>query len=185
MLKTARLILRKWCEADLEPYYHINQDLKVIEFLRGAMTRKECADFIAETNRRIDKWGFGLWAVELKETQELIGFVGLNIPDFAAHFMPAVEIGWRLGSKYWGEGYATEAASTVLKAGFEKFNLKEIVSFTALQNLKSQAVMKKIGLKYDPQGEFNHPKLPLDHSLSRHLLYRLKKEEFDILETNR
>jgi RimJ/RimL family protein N-acetyltransferase len=103
-METERLILRKWCEADIEPYCHINQDPKVIEFLRGSMTRKECEDFITEINRRIDKLGFGLWAVELKETQELIGFVGLHIPDFEAHFMPTVEIGWRLGSKYWGKG---------------------------------------------------------------------------------
>lgn len=88
--------------------------------------------------------GFGLWAVELKETQELIGFVGLNIPDFETNFMPAVEIGWRLGSQYWGKGYATEAALEALKAGFEQFGLSEIVSFTVPQNIKSQAVMKNL-----------------------------------------
>jgi RimJ/RimL family protein N-acetyltransferase len=81
-----------------------------------------------------------------------------------------------------GRGYASEAARAVLKAGFGQYGLKEIASFTVPKNLKSQAVMKKIGLKYDPQGDFNHPKLPLNHALSSHVLYRITKEEFDILE---
>ncbi len=173
-IKTERLILRAWQEEDAEIFAAINQDPRVIEFLRGSMSLKESQDFIAETNRRIAKWGFGLWATTIKETGELIGFVGLNIPDFESHFTPCVEIGWRLASQHWGKGYATEAARAVLKAGFKNFGLKEIVSFTALQNLRSEAVMKKIGMKRDLDGDFTHPKLALDHPLSLHMLYRLR-----------
>ena len=181
-METERLILRKWCDADLEPYYQINQDPKVIEFLHGPLKREECQNFINETNRRIDKDGYGLWAIELKENQKLLGFVGLNSPDFAAHFTPCVEVGWRLGSQYWGRGYASEAARLALEIGFKKFNLPKIVSFTVPKNLRSLAVMKKIGLVRDLNGDFFHPKLLLDHRLSRHVLYYLDREEFDISE---
>lgn len=170
--ETERLILRKWRHSDLEPYYQINQDPKVIEFLRGPLTREECQNFINETNRRIDENGYGLWAVELKENQKLLGFVGLNSPDFTAHFTPCVEVGWRLASQYWGRGYASEAAKLALEIGFKKFNLPEIVSFTVPQNIRSQAVMKKIGMIRDLKGDFLHPKLTFDHRLSHHILYK-------------
>ena len=171
--ETERLVFRKWRGEDASAFAAINQDEKVIEFLRGSMSLKECEDFISETNRRIKKYGFGLWAVELKENGELIGFIGFNIPDFEAPFMPAVEIGWRLSSQHWGKGYATEGARAVLKIGFKKFLLKEIVAFTAEKNLRSIAVMGRLGMIRDIAGDFNHPKLPLNHLLSRHILYRI------------
>ena len=148
-IETERLVLRRWNQNDAEVFAAINQDEKVIEFLRGAMSLKDCQEFIAETNRRIEKFGFGLWAAEVKEAKELIGFVGLHIPDFESHFTPCVEI------------------------GFENFDLKEIVAITALQNFRSMKVMEKIGMKRDLSGDFNHPKLPLDHKLSRHALYKI------------
>ncbi len=172
-IETERLVLRRWNQNDAEVFAAINQDEKVIEFLRGAMSLKDCQEFIAETNRRIEKFGFGLWAAEVKEAKELIGFVGLHIPDFESHFTPCVEIGWRLAFKHWGKGYATEAAKEVLKVGFENFDLKEIVAITALQNFRSMKVMEKIGMKRDLSGDFNHPKLPLDHKLSRHALCKI------------
>ncbi len=171
--ETKRLILRPWLESDIEPFYKINQNPKVIEFLAGAMSLEEIKNFISDVNIHIEKRGFGLWAVELKESHELIGFTGLKYQDFAAHFTPCIEIGWRLDSKYWGNGYATEAASEALKIGFQKFNLKEIVSFTVPQNLRSQAVMKKLGMERDFNGDFNHSKLPINHHLSKHILYRI------------
>ena len=174
-IETPRLILRKWRDEDVEPFYQINQDKKVVEFLAGKMTQNEVENFIKEANKHIDEHGFGIWAVELKEAKELIGFVGLKRRTFAAHFTPCVEIAWRLGSKHWNKGYATEAAREVLRLGFEKFGLKEIVSFTVPQNLRSQKVMQKIGLKRDFNGDFNHSKLPLDHPLSLHVLYRLSR----------
>ena len=105
---------------------------------------------------------------------EFIGFVGFGIPNFESHFTPCVEIGWRLSFKHWGKGYATEAAKMALKIGFENFDLKEIVSFTAMQNLRSIAVMQKIGMTRDKNGDFNHPKLPNNHRLSRHVPYCIK-----------
>ena len=173
-IETERLILRSWIDADLEPYRKINNDEKVIEFLRGPMSLEECKNFIVMVNNNIEKLGFGLWAATLKDSEELIGFIGLHPPDFTAHFTPCVEIGWRLGSQHWGKGLATEGSRAVLKFAFEKTDLKEIISFTVPQNSRSISVMKKIGMHHDINGDFNHPKLPTGHRLERHLLYRIK-----------
>lgn len=172
-IETERLILRSWREEDADVFTAINQDPRVIEFLRGPLSFKDCQDFITKTNRRIAKWGFGLWATTLKNSGELIGFVGLNIPDFESHFTPCIEIGWRLASQHWGKGYATEAAKSVLDVGFKKFVLNEIVAFTVPKNLRSIAVMERIGMKRDLAGDFLHPKLTPNHPLSQHILYRI------------
>ena len=120
--------------------------------------------------------GFCLWAVELKSTGEFIGFIGLNYVDWPAHFTPAVEVGWRLGSQFWGHGYATEGAKAAVDFGFKKCGLKEIVSFTVPANIRSIKVMERIGMKRDLDGDFAHPKLPDDHRLSKHILYRIQTD---------
>lgn len=125
-----------------------------------------------------NKRGYTLWAVELKETHEMIGFIGLNDTSWQSHFTPAVEIGWRLGSQYWGQGYATEGAIACLEYGFNTMNLNEIVSFTVPDNVKSIQVMERIGLKRDIKGDFAHPRLAADHPLSQHVLYRLTRNDY-------
>src|SRR3990167_2232368 len=165
ILETERLILRTWKKEDAEVYFQINQNPKVIEFLGGPLTREQIYDFIPAVNKHQEKQGYTLWAVELKETGELIGFIGLNYIDWEAHFTPAVEVGWRLGSQYWGNGYATEGAKAALDYGFKQCGLKEIVSFTVPANVRSIRVMEKIGLKRDMNGDFAHPKLSADHPL--------------------
>lgn len=176
VVETERLILRTWHEKDKEPYFLINQDPKVIEFLPGAMTEEEVECFIRNMNEKQKKHGYSLWAAELKLTGDFIGFVGLNYADFSADFTPAVEIGWRLGAQYWGKGYATEGAKAALDYGFNESNLAEIVSFTVPQNLKSIAVMERLGMVLDLNGGFFHPKLPSSHRLSEHVLYRLTRD---------
>jgi RimJ/RimL family protein N-acetyltransferase len=175
IIQTNRLILRTWKNSDAKTYFDINQDPKVIEFLRGPMPLEQVNEFIRSVNKQQEKNHYTLWAAELKNTGELIGFIGLNKPDWEAHFTPAVEIGWRLGSQFWGKGYATEGAKACLDFGFNKIGLKEIVSFTVPANLKSIKVMEKIGMTRDLNGDFAHPKLPLDHPLSKHVLYKLSK----------
>jgi 3-dehydroquinate dehydratase/shikimate dehydrogenase len=98
---------------------------------------------------------------------------------FTAHFTPAVEIGWRLAYDYWGKGYAVEGAKACLKYGFETLGLEEIVSFTAVQNVRSRRVMERIGMHHDPKDDFDHPKLPQGHSLQRHVLYRIQSNLVD------
>ena len=175
-IETHRLILRLWKQEDAEAYYHINHDPKVIEYLRGPLTMEQVTDFIEAANNHYEKHGYTLWAAELKESGAMMGFIGLNYTDFAAHFTPAVEVGWRLGSQYWGNGYATEGAKACLDYGFCQCDLGEIVSFTVPANTRSLRVMKKLGMKRDKEGDFAHPKLAADHPLSQHVLYRIGKE---------
>lgn len=113
-----------------------------------------------------------------KQTREFIGFIGLNYTDWESSFTPAVEVGWRLGSQYWGKGYATEGAKACLYYGFKKCCLKEVISFTVPANLRSIGVMEKIGLKRDLNADFVHPKLPSHHKLSHHILYKLTADEY-------
>lgn len=175
IFETERLILRTWKPEDATAYFLINQDPKVIEFLRGPLTMQDVNDFIPAANRHQEQHGFTLWAAELKSTGELIGWIGLNSIVTGLPFTPTVEIGWRLGSQYWGNGYATEGAKAALAYGFEKCRLQEITSFTVPANKRSIRVMEKIGMRYDPEGDFAHPKLPADHRLSHHILYRTRK----------
>lgn len=184
IIETERLILRTWKREDADAYFQINQDSKVIEFLPGRLTVDQVNDFIPAVNRHHEALGYTLWAACLKQTGELMGFVGLHYTDFFAkfdsHFAPAVEVGWRLGSQYWGKGYATEGAKAALDYGFKDCALQEIVSFTVPANVRSIRVMEKIGLKRDLNGDFAHPKLPLDHKFSHHVLYRLKAEAYSL-----
>lgn len=176
IIETNRLILRTWKSEDINQYYLINQDSKVIEFLRGPMTMEEINQFMNDKNQQQETRGFTLWAAELKTTGELIGYIGLNYTDWPAHFTPAVEVGWRIGSQFWGNGYATEGAKACLDYGFSQCGLKEIVSFTVSANTRSIRVMERIGMMRDFQGDFAHPRLAPDHKLSKHVLYRIKKQ---------
>lgn len=158
-LETPRLKLRQWQTADLEPFAELNADPRVMEFFPALLNRTE-SDAMAERIRSlIAQRGFGFWAVELKESGSFIGFVGLHIPAAELPFSPCVEIGWRLGFPYWGQGYATEAAREALRFAFAELNLPEIVSFTAVGNLRSRAVMERLAMR--PQSEtFPHPDIP-------------------------
>lgn len=178
IIETPRLLLRTWEQEDAGPYFQINQDSKVIEHLKGPLTIEEVSSFITGANEQQQKRGYTLWATELKETEELIGFIGLNYDEWQSHFTPSVEIAWRLGSQFWGKGYATEGARAALEYGFKKCNLKEIFSFTVPANTRSSHVMEKIGLKRDPTGDFAHPEIDPSHRLSHHILYRLSVEEY-------
>jgi len=122
--------------------------------------------------------GFGLWAVEVVGVAPFIGYVGLSIPRFEAHFTPAVEVGWRLASAYWGQGYATEGARAALEAGFTQFGLKEIVSFTVPATARSRRVMERIGMTHDPADDFDHPRLAEGDPLHRHVLYRIGRAQW-------
>lgn len=175
IIETERLILRTWTDKDADPYYDLNQDPKVIEFLLGPLTMQEVKDFITATNQQFDKIGYTLFAVEEKVSSKLIGFIGLNPPKWEAHFTPCVEIGWRLSSQYWNKGYATEGAKAALEYGFNKCDLTEIVSFAVPANVRSIRVMDKIGMQRDLNGDFAHPKLAPEHKFSKHVLYRIQK----------
>ena len=171
-LRTQRLLLRRWREDDRASFAALNADPEVMEHFPATMTRAESDAFADRIATHLDEVGWGLWAVEVVATGQFIGFTGLAVPRFEAHFTPAVEIGWRLARSAWGHGYATEAARGVLEFGFSDLELSEIVSFTAVDNRRSRAVMERVGMTHDPADDFDHPLLPEGHRLRRHVLYR-------------
>jgi RimJ/RimL family protein N-acetyltransferase len=144
-----------------------------MRYLLRPLSREESDAFIDRAERQFNEHGFGLWAVEVPSGAPFIGYVGLSIPGFDAHFTPAVEVGWRLDQPYWGNGYATEAARAAIADGFERIALKDIVSFTVPVNLRSIAVMERLGMKRDPNDDFDHPNVPRGHPYRRHVLYRI------------
>lgn len=171
-LRTERLLLRQWRDADRDPWAALNADPEVMAHFPSTLSRAE-SDHWADVNHdRIEDEGWGLWAVEVVDGPSFIGFVGLAAPGFEASFTPCVEVGWRLAREHWGQGYAPEAARAALAFGFEELGLDEIVSFTAVGNASSRRVMDKIGMA--EAFEFDHPGLP-GHRLERHVLYRLAR----------
>ena len=171
-LPTDRLLLRRWRPQDRAPFAALNADPEVMEHFPARLTRAESDAFVDRIEAGFAEHGFGLWAVEVQATGEWIGFTGLAVPSFEAPFTPAVEIGWRLARPAWGHGFASEAAGRVLDAAFTSYGLAEVVSFTSVTNVRSQAVMRRIGMTHDPADDFGHPRLPPDHRLHRHVLWR-------------
>ena len=171
---TPRLKLRLWRAEDSEPFAAMSADPRVMEFYPNVQTRAESDATVERIRDGFARHGFGLWALEVPGVADFAGFVGLSVPRFEAAFTPCVEVGWRLAEAFWGRGYATEAARAVLVYGFGTLRLREIVSFTATRNLRSRAVMQRIGMERRPEMDFEHPMLPVGHRLSRHVLYRVK-----------
>ncbi len=172
-LRTERLLLRPWRPADRPGFAALNADPEVMEFLgRGPMERWESDAFVDRIEGLWAANGFGLWAVEVIGCAEFIGYVGLHPALFEAPFTPAIEVGWRLAREHWGHGYATEAATAALDHGLRDLELPDVLSFTAAANLRSRAVMERIGLVRDPDGDFEHPAVAVGHPLRAHVLYR-------------
>ena len=172
-LRTGRLRLRRWRGADRSAFAVSNADPEVMEYFPAPLTRAESDLLVDRIEAEFDERGYGLWAVDVVATGEFIGFAGLSVPGFEAHFTPAVEVGWRQARTAWGHGYATEAARAAVDFGFNQVGLPVIVSFTAATNQRSRAVMERIGMTRDPAGDFDHPHLPQYHRLLRHVLYRI------------
>lgn len=173
-LETERLRLRQWKLADREPFAAMNADPRVMEYFPAALTRAESDAIADRCQLLIEERGWGFWAAECKATHEFIGFVGLHTPSAELPFSPCVEVGWRLSFPRWGKGFASEAAKEALRVGFHPLGLKEIVSFTAVGNLRSRAVMERLGMR--ESGTFDHPHVPEGLGLRRHCLYRLARE---------
>lgn len=174
-LTTERLILRPWRDADLAPFAALNADPEVMAHFPMPLAREESDALAARIRGGLGAEGFGLWAVEVRGGAPFIGFVGLAAPSFSTHFTPCIEVGWRLARAHWGQGYASEAAEAAVADGFARLGLAEIVSFTVPANLRSRAVMERLGMTRDPADDFDHPRLPEGHPLRRHVLYRLSR----------
>jgi ribosomal-protein-alanine N-acetyltransferase len=178
VLRTDRLLLRGWTDADRAPYAAMNADPEVMRYFPSTLTPERSDAHVDHIARHFAEHGFGLWAVEVPGEAPFIGFVGLDVPTFDAHFTPTVEIGWRLAQAYWRRGYATEAARAVLDDAFGRAGLAEVVSMTAVPNEPSQRVMQRLGMHRDPADDFEHPNVAPGHWLRHHVLYRITAEEW-------
>lgn len=174
-IETPRLVLRRWQDADRAPFAAMNADPEVMRYFPGTATLEESNLLLDQIEARFERVGCGLWAAERRDESTFVGFVGLADVRFDAHFTPAVEIGWRLARGAWKRGYATEAASAVVVAAFGELDVDELVSFTAVDNEPSRAVMRRIGMLHDAEGDFDHPLLAVESPLRRHVLYRLAR----------
>ena len=182
-LETERLFLRQWKSTDRAPFAALNSDPRVMEFFPALLTRIESDAMADHCEALIAERGWGFWATEIKENGQFIGFVGLHIPAPELPFSPCVEIGWRLAFQYWGRGFASEAANGALLVGFELLNMSEIVSFTTVHNLRSRAVMERLGMQ-QTKDTFEHPHVPVGNALRLHCLYRLSQEQWKRMPHN-
>jgi RimJ/RimL family protein N-acetyltransferase len=171
MIETSRLVLRPWRDSDLIPFAELNADPIVMRFLRGVLTRDESDAYVRRAQLHMAEHGFCKLAVEAPGVAPFIGAVGISHVRFEASFTPAVEVAWRLDRRFWGQGYATEAARAAMVDGFTRVGLREIVAITTLGNIASQRVMQRLGMTRSI--EFDHPLLAENSPLRRHILYRL------------
>lgn len=170
-IETPRLILRTWKDSDLKIFQEMNSNPIVMEFFLNKLSFDETSLFFERIQKEFTEKNYGLYAVELKATNEFIGFTGFHYTNMDTDFCPCVEIGWRYTNRAWGNGYATEAAKACLEYAKENMNLKEVYSFTSVPNKRSENVMRKIGMLKIKS--FAHPLVPDEHPLKEHVLYKL------------
>lgn len=173
-LLTPRLKLRRWRASDRAEFAALNADAEVVQFLGAPLDSAGSDALVERFDGSFDTHGFGFWAVETKNAP-FIGFVGLSVPTFDAHFTPCVEVGWRLSRNHWGNGYATEGATEALRFAFHELGLDEVVALTTVENERSRRVMKRLEMTHDPADDFEHPRLAPGHPLRRHVLYRARR----------
>jgi RimJ/RimL family protein N-acetyltransferase len=176
---TARLVLRRWRDEDRDPFARLNADPVVMEHFPAPLSREESDDFVERIEAGFRERGYGLWAAEVPGVAPFIGFVGLNWATFDAPFTPALEVGWRLDRPYWGQGYATEGARAALTFAFDELAVEEVVSFTTVRNDRSRRVMERLGLRHDPQDDFEHPNMPERDPIRPHVLYRIDRSAWE------
>lgn len=176
--ETARLRLRQWYAADREPFAALNADPRVMECFPAPLSRAESDAMADQCQALIATRGWGFWAIETRRERKFIGFVGLNATAPELPFSPSIEISWRLTAQQWGKGYATEAGRGAFGIGFARLRFDDIVAFTAVGNIRSRAVMERIGLR-NTEELFEHPNVPVGSALRTHCLYRLTREQWE------
>ncbi|GIZ12919.1 GNAT family N-acetyltransferase [Pseudomonas sp. NCCP-436] len=174
-LRSARLILRPWRDEDFDALAGLCSDPEVMAHFPAPLDRTGSEALLRRLQEHQDEHGFTFWYLQRQVDAAFVGFAGLARVGFAAHFTPAVEIGWRLALPYWGQGYAREAAQRALRFAFEELDVDQVVAFTTLANQRSWGLMERLGMRRD--GVFEHPRLPPGHPLRLHLLYRIGRDE--------
>jgi RimJ/RimL family protein N-acetyltransferase len=168
---TDRLILRRWKDADRAPFAELNGDPETLVYFPSTLTREESDALVDRIEARFERSGFGLWALEVRQTGEFIGFTGLSPVGEGVPNPDGMEIGWRLARHAWHHGYATEAARAARDVAFDGAGLPELWSMTAVLNTPSQAVMRRIGMTEAVR--FEHPRVPDGSPLKPHVMFHL------------
>jgi RimJ/RimL family protein N-acetyltransferase len=178
VLRTERLLLRRWLPGDLDALAALNADAEVMEHFPSVLSRRASAAALRRLDETFEQNGYGFWAAELVGDGALIGFIGLQpVPDDLP-IAPAVEVGWRLARPYWGRSLAFEGARTAITFAFESLGVGEVLAYTAVTNTRSRRLMERLGMRHDPQADFIHPKLPRRHRLQPHVVYRVSAERW-------
>lgn len=170
LFSTSRLGFRAWQEFDLEPFAAINSDPEVMQFFQKPYTTEETQAMMERMKLTFAERGFCYFAVDLLETKELIGAIGLGWKTFAADFTPCVDIGWRIGKKWWNKGLTSEGALACLDFA-KTLKIPKVYSYATVTNLASIQVMKKIGMNFLKEFEYAELK---DHPHLKHcVLYQV------------
>jgi RimJ/RimL family protein N-acetyltransferase len=177
IVQTKRLILRPWTPEDLAPFAELNSHPCVREFFPSPLTRGQSDAAVQRYQRAYETDGFGFLAAELRDTGRFIGVIGMEtlgplVPNLP---LPAVEIGWRLAYHQWGEGLATEGAQGVIDYAFGPAGLNKLVAITSALNRRSRRVMERLGMSHRADLDFDHPDIPEESRLRRHVLYELHR----------
>ncbi|QGN54913.1 GNAT family N-acetyltransferase [Novosphingobium sp. Gsoil 351] len=170
-LVTDRLILRSWREADRDPFFALNRDPAVMEFLPET-DRAASNDAVDRMQAAQAAHGHCFWAVERQGDGAFLGFCG---PMPAREPLNEVELGWRLCRAAWGQGYASEAARASLAWCWANLATPTVMAITVPANVRSRAVMERIGMTEVEGGDFDHPHVPEGDPLRRHVLYRIAR----------
>lgn len=176
LFTSERLGFRSWFEDDIELFAKMNCDEEVMKHFPKLLTKQETEAFVSRMQQHYLHKGYTYFAVELKETGEFIGFIGLAHQDYQSPYTPAVDIGWRLKQRVWGNGYATEGAKRCLQFAFAELNLDKVIATCTLHNKASENVMQKIGMKR--LGTFQHPKLIAYPEYTTCIIYKIEKAEY-------
>lgn len=177
-LETPRLRLRPWRKGDPAAFAALNADARVMQYFPGLMSAADSDALTAAIQDRFRAWGFGFWAVET-DALPFAGFIGLSRPAYDAPFLPAVEVGWRLDPRCWGQGLATEGARAAMAFGFDQQGLDQIIAVAPRANTPSIRVMKRLGMKSKSAEDFDHPALTDHPAIRRCALHRIARATFE------
>ena len=171
LFTSSRLGFRNWTSEDVNPLHLMCADKEVMEFFPNIWSLKQTSEFIKRMQNSFRDNGYCYFAVDVLKSKEFIGFIGLSLQTFEAEFTPCVDIGWRLKKSAWRKGFATEGAKVCLDFAFGELNLNSVVAIAPELNLKSQQVMKKIGMTEQPT--FLHPAIEDNDPLKKCALYKI------------
>ncbi|HEY5348487.1 MAG TPA: GNAT family N-acetyltransferase [Candidatus Lustribacter sp.] len=174
MLETPRLLLRPWRDSDVAAWVAMSADPRVMEFFPATLERAQAELMVHGLRTRLERDGYGWWALEVKGGAAFAGAIVLQDIPFEAHFTPATEVGWWLARQHWGHGYATEGARAALDFAFGELRRSEVIAITTPANVRSRRVMERLGMTHDPVDDFEHPGIRVGNPLRRHVLYRLR-----------